>query len=91
MSELADEGDKACVDIFKEVSIWLGVGISMLIHIFEPRLILIGGGISHAGEKLLESCRYAVAKHVSMYFKNYKIQLARFQEGGVVIGATGLF
>ncbi len=41
---------------------WLGVGLANLIAVFDPEIIVIGGGVSRAGELLLEPARAAVAR-----------------------------
>jgi glucokinase len=38
----------------------LGVGLVSLVNIFNPQVIVIGGGVSNAGELLLEPARRLV-------------------------------
>ena len=42
----------------------LGVGVVNLVHIFNPELIIIGGGVSKAGDLIFEPVRRVVAKRV---------------------------
>ena len=41
---------------------WLGVGVANLVAAFDPPLVVIGGGVSAAGDLLLEPARVALAK-----------------------------
>jgi glucokinase len=41
---------------------WLGYGITSLVNVFNPELVIIGGGVSAAGELLLGPARRIVAQ-----------------------------
>lgn len=49
--ELAYQGDAAAGEILKEAAVALGVGMVNLAHLFNPRRIIIGGGVSNAGPR----------------------------------------
>lgn len=53
----AREGDPAAVKCFEEVGHWLGQGLASLAAILDPASIVIGGGVSEAGELLLGPAR----------------------------------
>ncbi|QBI52310.1 ROK family glucokinase [Streptomonospora litoralis] len=59
VSELAREGDLACVELLEEAGDWLGLGLANLAAAFDPELFVIGGGVSESGELLLEPARRA--------------------------------
>ena len=44
-----------------EVAHWLGVGVANLVAAFDPQLVVVGGGVSAAGDLLLEPARVAMA------------------------------
>ncbi len=46
---------------FEEVGGWLGVGLAGLVSAFDPEVVIIGGGLSDAGDLLLEPARRAFA------------------------------
>ena len=50
----AQAGDKLANEMIARVAYYLGVGLSNLINIFNPEIIIIGGGLSNIGEMLLE-------------------------------------
>src|SRR4029453_1633071 len=49
----ATEGDKAALALFERVGHWLGVGIASLVTIFDPDLVVVGGGGGAHGDPLL--------------------------------------
>ena len=57
VTHAALEGDEAARDILSVVGTRLGVGLANLANIFEPDVIVIGGGVSLAGELLIGPAR----------------------------------
>jgi glucokinase len=54
---LASEGEEKAVDILAGMGRRLGAGIGSLVNIFDPELVVIGGGFAAAGEHLLGPAR----------------------------------
>lgn len=61
----AVDGDPRAVAAFDEVGGWLGVGLAGLVAVLDPGVIVIGGGVSEAGELLLRPAREAFAASVT--------------------------
>jgi glucokinase len=57
----AREGDPAAVEIFTVMGRWLGRGIADLAAIVDPSVVVVGGGVSEAGDLLLGPAREAFA------------------------------
>lgn len=57
MTEAALAGDEVAVDVVTLIGTRLGVGLASLANIFNPDLMVIGGGVIAAGELLLEPAR----------------------------------
>jgi len=53
----AREGDPAAVEIFTAMGRWLGRGIADLAAIIDPSVVVVGGGVSEAGDLLLAPAR----------------------------------
>lgn len=47
---------------FEEVGGWLGVGVAGLCSALDPEVVVVGGGLSDAGELLLQPARTALAE-----------------------------
>ena len=50
---LAKEGDAAAVDVVDEYLYYLSVGVTNAVNLFQPEILLIGGGISNEGDTLI--------------------------------------
>jgi glucokinase len=57
VTEAAKDGDPLAVEAFNEVGRWLGEGLADLVAVFDPAIIVIGGGVSEAAELLLGPAR----------------------------------
>jgi len=61
VSRAADQGDIACQGIIRRAGYYLGVGLASYVNIFNPEVIIIGGGLAKAGELLLGPARAEMA------------------------------
>lgn len=62
IAEAAQQGDEAAVQVFERAGHYLGLGLTSLIDILSPRLVVLGGGIAQAGDLLLEPARRVVRR-----------------------------
>jgi glucokinase len=60
----AREGDKAALALFEQIGYWLGVGIASLVTVFDPDLVVVGGGVAATGELLLTPARASFERYV---------------------------
>ena len=85
----AKQGDRDALDAIRILGESLGVGIANAINTFDPDLVIVGGGVSTAGELLLgparDSARRFVVKGVGT---RTQIRLARYGPQAGVRGAT---
>ncbi|HVE93859.1 MAG TPA: ROK family protein, partial [Acidimicrobiales bacterium] len=49
----ARNGDEAALAVVEEFAGWVAVGLANLVNIFDPALIVLGGGLAEAGDVLL--------------------------------------
>ena len=49
VEEAARSGDEAALQIYREAGYYLGIGIANLIYLYDPELIVIGGGYRELG------------------------------------------
>jgi glucokinase len=85
----ARNGDAAALEAVHILGERLGVGIANAINVFDPEQIVIGGGVSAAGELLLEPAR-AVARRFVLpgVGTRTEIRLARYGPRAGVRGAA---
>jgi glucokinase len=87
--EAAKRGDAAALEAIHILGERLGVGIANAINIFDPEQIVIGGGVSQAGELLLEPARAAAQRFVLPGVgTRTEIRLARYGPRAGVRGAA---
>ena len=86
----AKAGDRVCMDLLDAYTTYLSEGILNLINIFQPAYICIGGGISNAGELLLNPIREKTANQI--YSQNAAVRteivLAKLKNDAGIIGAA---
>ena len=61
VTELAHDGDSAACDVMTLMGERLGLGVVTLVNIFNPEVVVVGGGAIAAGELLLAPAREVVA------------------------------
>ncbi len=62
--ERARAGDRAALDGLERVGRYLGIGIGNMIAVISPDRVVIGGGVSAAGDLLLASARDEIERRV---------------------------
>jgi glucokinase len=67
----------------------LGVGVANVVNIFDPELVIIGGGVSRAGELLLVPTKESAARFIIKGVgTRTRIELARYGPQAGVRGAA---
>jgi len=59
---LAGEGEPRAIEILDGIGRHLGAGIGTLVNIFNPELVVIGGGFAAAGDFVLDPAREVAAR-----------------------------
>jgi glucokinase len=91
VTRLAQAGDAAAVAIYEEVGTLLGVGITNLVNIFNPELVVVGGSVAAAGDLLLQPARRVLAQRgLRPQRDQVRIVLAHFASDSGLIGAAAL-
>ena len=62
LTAAAHAGDIVARGAYAEVGRWLGVGVANVVAALDPALVIIGGGVSAAGDLLLEPARTALGR-----------------------------
>jgi glucokinase len=85
-AQSGDEASCRCVQILGER---LGIGIANAINLYDPLEVVIGGGVSRAGDLLLEPAERVAFRHVLPGVgTRTKIRLARHGPRAGVLGAA---
>ncbi|MGI9557392.1 MAG: ROK family protein, partial [Solirubrobacterales bacterium] len=87
--ELAKQGDEGARRVIRVLGERLGIGIANAINTFDPDEIVIGGGVSAAGDLLLEPARKTARDFaLTGVGTETKIRLARHGPRAGVLGAA---
>jgi glucokinase len=89
--EAARKGDSLTSDIVEEAISYLGIAIANMANILNPEMVILVGGITNEGDKLLIPLRKEVKKRA--FYSNYKslkIVIGKLAGNAGVLGAAAL-
>jgi glucokinase len=92
VGQAAGEGDPLAVELINNAGYMVGLGIVSLMHLFNPQVIVVGGGVTKAGDLLFEPMRDVVKKYTldRAYWENVPIVPAALGDNVALIGAAAL-
>ena len=91
LATLAAHGDAKAQAVWSRYGSTLGVGISSLVYMFTPELVLLGGGISGAATHFLPSVRKEVEQRVQAVSRQgLRIEACALGNGAGRLGAARL-
>lgn len=89
VSAAAKQGDTLAQRVIGNAASYLGVGLANIINVFNPELIIVGGGLAKMGRLLLEpACAVAKALAFGLPGKTVRIVRARLVANAGVVGAA---
>ncbi len=86
------ERDPGALELLSELGSWIGQAIGSLVAVLDPEIVVIGGGVSAAGDLLLNPIREAYLEHLPArgFRPELKIVAAEFVNDAGVVGAADL-
>ena len=91
LSVLADRGDPSALHVWERYGVQLGVGISSLVYVFTPQLVLLGGGLAGAARHFLPTVRREVEQRVQAISREgLRIEAGSLGNGAGRLGAARL-
>jgi glucokinase len=91
IAQAAIAGDSLAIQAFEEIAYFLGIGVTNLIHILNPEVIIFGGGVMNAGQFLLPGIERTI-KQRSIPMMGQQVFIAQSTLGSEagIKGAAGL-
>lgn len=83
-------GDAMALELTEYIGTMLGLAIANACYIIDPEMIVLGGGVSQAGEFLLDKVQKAYAENVFPHCRNKKFSLAKLRNDAGIFGAAAL-
>ncbi len=88
--DAAKAGDELAEAVVDEAMNYLAVGLTMLTYTVDPEVYVIGGGVSKAGEYLLDKLRAHYDRYIKLSTKRAKLCLATLGNDAGIYGAAKL-
>ena len=91
LSQAAAEGEPAALAVWERYGTLLGVGLSSLVYVFTPQLVLLGGGLAGASRHFLPAVRREVELRVQAVSREgLRIDACALGNGAGRLGAARL-
>jgi glucokinase len=92
VGQAAQQGDGLGLEIVRNAGRMVGLGMVSLLHLFNPEILVFGGGVSGLGDLLFLPMREAIQAYCidSSYWSDLRIEPAALGENVSVIGAASL-
>lgn len=90
VTEAAQGGDATAIGVFETVGTRLGVALAGFANVFEPQVIVIGGGVIAAGDLLLDPARRELEARALRPMNRTPVVAAQLGEDAGMIGAAAM-
>jgi glucokinase len=90
INDAAFQGDRASLDIIEETGRYLGIALVNVMHILNPEMIVLTGGMIGSGELLMNPIRQVTKqKAFEASYRDTKIVFSQLGNDAGIIGAAG--
>ncbi len=88
----AENGNEAAYRVIDEFGDWIAVGVAALVHVVDPEIVVIGGGVAHRADVVRDAVERHLGEHLyaSHVRPHPRVVLAHFGEDAGAIGAAFL-
>jgi glucokinase len=92
ISEAAKQGDALAIHALARAGTYIGEALASFLHLFNPSVVIFGGGVSFSGIFLLEPVKKSLQEHVmdSSYMQDLSIVQAALGDDAGLMGALAL-
>jgi glucokinase len=92
VAQAAADGDELATRAYQRAGTFLGQAIADFLHIFNPSIVVLGGGVIQSGELLLESLRRTLQESVlsPQYLEQFTLTTAELGDQSGLLGALTL-
>jgi len=92
IADAAREGDPLAISAFERAGHYLGIAVANYLAIFDPSILIFGGGVSQVGDLLFKPFEASLRKHTfhPHYLDNLVITKAALGDDAGLLGALAL-
>ena len=91
-SKAAELGDALAIHALGRAGNYIGQALASFLHLFNPSIVIFGGGVSFSGKLLIDPVKESLHKHVmdASYLTDLKIAHAALGDNAGLMGALAL-
>lgn len=87
----ARDGDRMALNVFREAGRLLGFGVANIVSLFDPEVIIIGGGMAGAADLYFDSLREAMLKRAQpLAARQVKLAVSKLGDEANLFGCARL-
>lgn len=91
VAKAARRGDRMALDVFRQAGRLLGFGIANMISLFDPQVVIIGGGMAAAADLYLDSLRAAILERAQpLAARQVKVVVSKLGDSANLLGCARL-
>lgn len=92
IAQAAAEGDALAIEAYENAGYFIGLAITNLLHLFNPTVIVLGGGVSNTRDLILNPIKRTIENSVMSPAYNEKLQFcyAKLGDQAGLVGALAL-
>jgi glucokinase len=89
VAEAARRGDRVGIEVYREAGRMLGYGVANLVGLFDPEIVVIGGGLAGASDLFLEALRAAMKERAQpIAAERVKVKVSRLGGDANLLGVA---
>lgn len=91
IAKAARDGDREAIEIYQLTGRLLGVGIANIVNLFDPEIVVLGGGVMHSKDLFYSELNDSLKERALQYnLKNLEIKEAKLGKDTGVMGAVAV-
>jgi glucokinase len=92
VADAARQGDELARAAFANAGEYLGQALADFLHIFNPSIVIFGGGVSRSGDLILEPVKASMKRHIlnQSYLDGLELAFASLGDDGGLLGALAM-
>jgi glucokinase len=89
VSESAKQGDELAIEAFSRAGNFIGQAVADFLHIFNPSIVILGGGVTLSGKFLLDPIVESMKRNImdKSYLDGLQVVTAKFGDDAGLLGA----
>lgn len=89
VAEAARRGDMVSIEVFLEAGRWLGCGVANLVSLFDPEIVVIGGGLAKASDVYLDALRKSMKERAQpIAGRKVRVRVSELGNDSNLLGAA---